>query len=122
MVVLSNHRLGGTFELLVADAVASAMFRAVADAARSNARSRWELELVRWLDQQAGRSASFELDVGEIAWTRDHFAAQRQFVIDAIGRAGTEHRAMLERWAALIEAHPASSVQVGRRWIWRATA
>lgn len=124
MVVLSNHRLGPRCELLVAHTVATAMFRAVADAARSSAESRWEIELVRWLDQQGTRPASFELDVGDIAWTRDHFPAQRAFVIESIARAAasTEHAAMLGRWRELIEAHPAASVQVGRRWTWRATA
>jgi len=124
MVVLSNHRLGPRVELLVSDTVASAMFREVASAARPYAASRWEVELVRWLEQQAARADSFGLDVGDIAWTRDHFESQRQFVLDALWRAAVTgpHRMMLERWRELIEAHPAASVQVGRRWNWHPTA
>jgi hypothetical protein len=58
--------------------------------------------------------------VGEIAWTPDHFDTQRQFLLEAIGRAAasSEHGSAFDRWRRLIEAHPRESVQVGRRWRW----
>ena len=118
MVVLSNRRLGPRAELLVSRPVAAAMLRAVAESARPSASGRWELELVRWLEQRAG--AGSDLDVADIAWTPDHFAVQRSFLIDSIRRAAavSEHGSALLRWAAMIEAHPSTSVQVGRRWEW----
>lgn len=131
MVVFSNLRLGAGVELLVSNAIASSILRATAAAARPFAEARWELELVRWLEAQAeaapaAAAPSFEqvLDVADIAWTPEHFEPQRRFLIDAILRAAAtgENTLALDRWRRLIEAHPADSVQVGRRWIWQPTA
>jgi len=118
MVVLSNHRLGPTAELLVSREVAAQLLREVAAAAGPAARARWEHELVSWLERCAASGASF--DVSDIAWTPDHFEHQRSFLLDAVQRAaiGSRHRHTLLRWRAMIEAHPRDSVQVGRRWQW----
>lgn len=123
MVVFSNLRLGPTAELFVSDTIATDILRATADAARPFAEARWEQELVRWLDGRADAVLA-ALDVGEIAWTPEHFERQRRFLIEAILRAaaaGTNTLA-LDRWRRQIEAHPAESVQVGRRWNWQPTA
>jgi hypothetical protein len=141
MVVFSNHRLGPSAELLVSDDVAMAVLTATATAARPFAEARWELELVLWLDRRsdqigdvaASRSDSATrtssrggqvLDVADIAWTPEHFEPQRRFLIDAILRAAAtaEHALAFDRWRRMIEAHPADSVQVGRRWQWQPTA
>jgi hypothetical protein len=128
MVVFSNQRLGPRAELVVSNEVAAAMLQATADAIRTRAEARWERELLRWLDERAlatVRVTSTEsLDVGEIAWTRDHFDAQRWFLLDAIVRAAirSEHASALERWRQMIEAHPRDSVQFGRRWNWQPRA
>ena len=128
MVVFSNQRLGPRAELVVSNEVAAAMLQATADAIRTRAEARWERELLRWLDERAlatARVTSTEsLDVGEIAWTRDHFDAQRWFLLDAIVRAAirSEHASALERWRQMIEAHPRDSVQFGRRWNWHPRA
>lgn len=123
MVVFSNHRLGPSAELLVSDNVAAAVLRATAAAARPFAEARWELELVLWLEARADGRAQI-LDVADIAWTPDHFELQRRFLIDAIARAAAtgDHAVAFDRWRRLIEAHPAESVQVGRRWQWQPTA
>jgi hypothetical protein len=126
VLVLSNRRLGPGVELLVSDGVAASVLRATAAAAQPFASSRWEQELVRWLEERAAASDPSErwLDVTDIAWTPEHFEPQRRFLIDAILRAaaGSEHALVLDRWRRLVEAHPADSVQVGRRWIWQPTA
>jgi hypothetical protein len=119
MVVLSNRRLGPAAELLVPADVAALLLRAIARAAAAAAQARWEQELAAWLEQRAtdpGRG----LDVAEIAWTPDHFAHQRGFVISAIAAAvvADEHLATLGRLQAMIELHPRESVVVGRRWAW----
>jgi len=116
MIVFSNHRLGPASELLVSIKVAEDMLRATAEAARPTAQARWEIELVQWLGDRASRHGG--LDVGDIAWTPEHFEHQRRFLLDAISRAaeGCEHARALSRWARMIEAHPRESVQVGRRW------
>jgi hypothetical protein len=123
MVVFSNHRLGAASELLVSIEVAESMLRETAEAARSSVDDRWEGELVRWLDGRA-RGIKTDLDVGEIAWSPEHFERQRRFLVAAIEAAAerSEHRKALARWAAMIEAHPRDSVQVGRRWMWMASA
>jgi len=124
MVVLSNRQLGPGAELWVSAALAREIVREVADAARATARDRWEHELVRWLVQRAAAGAG--IDVGEIAWSPEHFDAQRQFVTEAIDRAAASslghHGVLLMRWRALIDAHPRAFVQFGRRWDWRVTA
>ena len=118
MVVFSNRRLGPSAEVLVPDIVASAMLKETARAAHPFASSRWELELVEWLTERA--KLARELDVSDLAWTRDHFDHQREFVTGAIAAAAitSEHGPALTRWQRLIEAHPADSVQFGRRWAW----
>lgn len=128
MVVFSNRRLGPEAELVVSNEAAAAMLQATADAVRTRADARWEHELVRWLDERAlavARLASTsEIDVDDLAWTRDHFDAQRWFLVDAIVRAALHgpHAPALDRWRHLIEAHPRDSVQFGRRWNWHVTA
>jgi hypothetical protein len=123
MVVFSNHRLGPSAELLVSDDVAVLLLRSTAAAARPFAEARWEQELVTWLEGRA-ESRTSDIDVADIAWTPDHFEPQRRFLIDAILRAAAtaEHALAFERWRRMIEAHPADSVQVGRRWQWQPTA
>ena len=123
MVVFSNHRLGPSAELFVSDDVASMMLRETAAAARPFAEARWEVELVLWLDSRADVGSQM-LDVSDIAWTPDHFAAQRAFVVEAIQRAARcgEHALAFDRWRRLVESHPADSVQVGRRWVWPSPA
>jgi hypothetical protein len=121
MVVFSNHRLGPGAELLVSREVAAALLREVAAAAGPLAQARWEHELVAWLQRCAGAQHSDVgggIDVSDIAWSPDNFERQRGFLIDAIRRAmnGSANARALARWAAMIEAHPRESVQVGRRW------
>ena len=122
MIVFSNRRLGPASELLVSPGVAESMLRETAIAASSTATGWWERELVRWLSDRAGTTAS--IDVGEVAWSPENFETQRQFLLASIQEAArtSEHARALGRWAAMIEAHPRDSVQVGRRWIWLATA
>lgn len=119
MVVLSNHHLGPSAELLVSREVATELLQAVANAARPNAQARWEVELVTWLESWA-RASHRSLDVADIAWTPEHFERQRGFVVAAIraALAGSPHGRALTLWCQMIEAHPRESVQVGRRWQW----
>lgn len=125
MLVLSNRRVGPAAELVVSRAIGRAVFRDVADAARPIANALWERELVRWLDEQAERifttlGHEVRVDVGDIAFTPQHFDRQRRFLLDAIALAHvhSEHSRALAAWADLIEAHPRDSVQFGRRWMW----
>jgi len=110
MVVFSNQRLGAAAELLVSPEVASDMLRSTAEAARPLAESRWEYELVLWLEDRS-RTLGTGLDVNELAWTPDHFERQRRFLTDAIDRAalGSLHARALSLWSRLIEDHPAST-------------
>jgi hypothetical protein len=119
MVVFSNRHVGPSVEVLVSSVVASAMLRETAAAAMPFATSRWEHELVRWLVERAEQITA-ELDVSELAWTRDHFESQRSFVIAAISlaAASSDHAPAMTRWRKMIEDHPPESVQFGRRWAW----
>ena len=123
MFVLSNQSLGPAAELWMTHDTAVDILRSVAEVARPLARAVWERELVRWLEEQAVLSIT-SIDVGEIAFTPQHFEAQRRFLIASIMHASmvSEHSRILAAWAALIEAHPSDSVQFGRRWIWHTTA
>src|SRR5687768_16625095 len=114
MVVFSNEHLGAAAELLVSPVVAAEMLRSTAEAARPLAQSRWEHELVLWLEDRS-RTLGPGLDVAELAWTPDNFERQRRFVTDAIDRAalGSDHARALSLWCRLIEAHPREHVVVG---------
>ncbi len=130
MLVFSNQRLGPAAELMLAHDVAIAILRSVAAAARPIASAIWERELVRWLDEQARVAsttmAPHVIDVGDIAFTPQHFDRQRRFLLEAIDEARAEApstgsaRALVD-WADLIKAHPRDSVQFGRRWVWHST-
>lgn len=118
MVVFSNRHLGPSTELVMSAELAAAMLAAVRDAAADAANGRWEHELVAWLDRRAARPEG-TVDVGDLAWTPDHFEPQRHFMIDAIARAASvaaEHAAALGRWREMIAAHPRPSARAGRRW------
>lgn len=119
MVVYSNHRLGAAFELLVSPEVASALLAETAAAARPLAQSRWELELVLWLEHRAHR-LPMDLDVEDIAWSPENFERQKRFVIDSIERAAiaSPHARALHLWCRLFEGHAREHVVVGRRWQW----
>lgn len=119
MVVFSNQRLGPAAEILVSPTTATAVLRATAEAARPAASARWEHELVRWLEARAQTPDS--IDVGDIAWTPEHFEPQRRFILDAIlaASATSEESIILQRWARMIEAHPRDSVRLGRLWTLR---
>lgn len=114
--MFSNRRLGPSVELLLAPDVASAMLRDTALAVRETAAARWEHELGRWLETLAARIS--HVDVGDLAWTPEHFDAQRCFLVDAIDRAiaTSAHEAILRRWKVMVAQHPRDSVQFGRRW------
>jgi hypothetical protein len=116
MVVFTNRSIGPHAELLVSEQIASEMLRAIIEAARPLATARWEDELVQWLDDHATRSQSF--DVGEIAWTPEHFETQRRFVIESIARAATSssHGVALDRLRRMVEIHPRDAVRVGHLW------
>ena len=119
MIVFSNRRLGPSAELLLSCEVAGELLREVASAASPSAQARWEHELVSWLERCAASGQS-GIDVGDIAWTPEHFERQRRFLVEAIQRAhaGSRHGRALMQWCGMIEAHPRESVQVGRRWQW----
>jgi hypothetical protein len=118
--VFSNVRLG--HEVAVPRLVAARAIAALAAAAAAGARDRWERELAAWLAgyARAVMDGHAGFDVGDLAWTPDHFLAQQAFVLamldDAADREGSEVRLVLERMAALIGGHDRSWVVVGRRW------
>ncbi len=119
MIVFSNRRLGPAAELLVSPEIGSAILRAASMSARPLAQSRWEHELVVWLDDRARRLGG-EVDVGDFAWSPENFERQRSFLRDAIERAalGSPHARALTLWARQIAAHPRESIVVGKRWQW----
>jgi hypothetical protein len=121
MVVFSNRRLGPAAELMVSPEVGTAMLQSAAEAARPLAESRWEHELVVWLeDRSRSPWPELELDVADIAWSPENFERQRAFLIGSIERAAlaSDHARALGRWCRLIADHPRESIVVGRRWQW----
>ena len=114
--MFSNRAVGLHAELLVSAEIAADMLAATALAALPLANAQWERELVRWLIDAKAAGA---IDVSDIAWTPEHFEAQRRFVIEAIARAATSspYASALDRWRRLVEVHPRQAVQVGRRWL-----
>jgi len=105
--------------LLVSPEVGAALLRSTAAAARPLAQSRWEHELVVWLEDRSRRLGG-DLDVSDIAWSPENFERQRSFLGAAIERAahGSEHSRALGLWGRQIASHPRESIVVGRRWQW----
>jgi hypothetical protein len=116
VIELTNRRLGPSYQLSLSAEVVATMLREIADAARPTASARWEHELVGWLDDRAARPTA--IDVSDLAWTPEHFEAQRKFVVDAITQAleTSRHEGVMRRWLVMIAAHPRESVRTGRRW------
>jgi hypothetical protein len=120
--VFSNDKMG--HEVAVPRPVASLAVASVALAATTTARDRWQRELAAWLAEQAralaGGASGF--DVGDLAWTPDHFAEQQRFMTEAIAYAAAgesgDLRIALDQLAALVAGHERSWVLVGRRWTW----
>ena len=119
MLVFSNRRLGPRAELLVSPEVGAAILSSTAASARPLAQSRWEHELVVWLEDRSRRLGG-DLDVGDLAWSPENFERQRSFLVQAIERAalGSAHSRALGLWAQQVAGHPRESIVVGRRWQW----
>lgn len=120
--VFSNHRMG--HEIAVPRHVAAQTVAAMALAAAGEAGDRWQRELAAWLAAQARilSAGGPGFDIGDFAWTPDHFAEQQRFALDVValaaaGEAG-DLRIALDRLAALIAGHDRTWVLVGRRWVW----
>ena len=118
MVVFSNLRLGPAAEILLNMETARTVLRETAAAAKPVAAARWEHELVRYLETAADAAEVEDVDVGDFAWTPDHFEPQRAFLVAAIEKAsiGSEESMILRRWARMIEAHPRDSVRMSQLW------
>jgi hypothetical protein len=117
--LLSNLRMG--YEIAIPRPVATRALVLAVDAARSLADDRWQRELVAWLGDRT-RSLGHGLDVGDLAWTPEHFVEQQRFVVAALtaaaAQADDDARIALHRFAALVAGHDRSWVVVGRRWSW----
>src|SRR5688500_6680122 len=120
--LFTNVRLGR--ELAVPRTTAARAIAALGSAAAGAARDRWQRELAAWLagTARAVLAGAAGFDVGELAWTPDHFAEQQRFVIDMVADAAVlappEVRLALERFLILIARHERAWVLVGRRWDW----
>ncbi len=116
MRAFTNRRLGPAAEVFVSEDVARAILVATSVAAREAATARWEHELADWLATQA--PIEVDVDVADIAWSLDHFEAQRRFVLGAIERAARrcDHGRALALWGRQIEAYRREDVGARRRW------
>ena len=127
MITFSNVRVDDTASFTASERDACALLEALAVAARERARDRWQLELVAWLVDRRGAIATAAragVDIGEIAWTPEHFEDQQRFVVAAADLAldlalldGPVADA-LARLRDLAAAHRRELVSVGRRWQW----
>ena len=129
MITFSNLRAAESLTFTTSERGAIAVLGALVVAARAAAADRWEHELAAWLADRrwaiAG-GARAGLDLGEVAWTPEHFAAQQRFVIaicdQASGRAADPGLAAdLARLRELAAHHAREHVVVGRRWRWLGT-
>ena len=99
---------------------------ALVEMAREIAADRWEHELAAWLADRrwaiaGGVRAGF--DLGEVAWTPEHFSDQQRFMVSVCDQASQradepELAADLARLRELAAHHGREHVVVGRRWRW----
>lgn len=127
LFTLSNFGADGAPSATLATALAVRALDALVVVGRARAVSRWELELVAWLDDRRWavvNGVRAELDLIEVAWTPDHFADQQQFLLGLCDAAAARpiddpgvHGA-LTRVRGVVAAHRRSQVAYGRRWRW----
>ena len=126
MITFSNLRAADSLTFTTSERGALAVLGALVETAREAAADRWEHELAAWLADRrwaiAG-GARAGLDLGEVAWTPDHFAAQQRFVVAICEQASAratapELAADLARLRELAAHHAREHVVVGRRWRW----
>jgi hypothetical protein len=112
---------GGTFVLV------SVLLLAGSDLAES----RWEKDFVAWIaekDQSFLGLGVVGFDLDEIAWSRENFAAEKQFVLAVIDKALERHRWSqlnydppfvadhLKELRALVEQYQPDFVEAGKTW------
>lgn len=130
MITFSNLRADEALTFTLPERAAAALLGALTEASREIALSRWEQELVAWLADRRWAVASGHragVDLGEVAWTPEHFGEQRRFVLAMCERALVRLRADDDLGRAAITgvrelaaAHGREHVPVGRRWRWLA--
>lgn len=126
MITFSNLRAAESLTFTTSERTALALLAALTEAAREAAAGRWEHELGAWLGDRRRAIAGgvrAGIDLGEVAWTPEHFPDQQRFVVaicrqasDRAGDAGVA--ADLARLAELALHHGREHVVVGRRWRW----
>lgn len=126
MITFSNLRAADSLTFTTSERGAVAVLGALVELARETAADRWEHELTAWLADRRWAIAGgvrAGLDLGEVAWTPEHFADQQRFVIaiceHASARAAEPGLAAdLARLRELAAHHGREHVVVGRRWRW----
>jgi hypothetical protein len=125
VIIFSNLRAAEASSYAVPLRTAVAALDALVDAGRDVAAARWERELIAWLgDRRAAitRGTRAALDLGEVAWTPDHFGDQQRFFLTLCERGGAgappEVAVALGRLRELAGHHSRDHVAVGRRWRW----
>lgn len=126
MITFSNLRAAESLTFTTSERGAILVLGALVETAREAAAGRWEHELAAWLADRrwaiAG-GARAGLDLGEVAWTPDHFADQQRFVVAICDRASDRAAepslaSDLARLRELAAHHGREHVVVGRRWRW----
>jgi hypothetical protein len=126
VITFSNLRAAESLTFTTSERGAVVMLGALIDTARGAAADRWEQELAAWLDDRRWAIAGgvrAGLDLGELAFTPEHFPAQQRFVVaiceQASARAADPTLAAdLLRLRELAAHHAREHVSVGRRWRW----
>jgi hypothetical protein len=83
VVIFSDQRAGDDGFVVDGDA-AVVLLDAMVQAGAALAAARWEHDLIAWLAERRrgiASGAAAGIDLGEVAWTPEHFTDQQRFVI-----------------------------------------
>jgi hypothetical protein len=126
VITFSNLRAAESLTFTTTERGAIVVLGALVEMARETAADRWEHELAAWLADRRWAIAGgvrAGLDLGEVAWTPEHFSDQQRFVVGVCDQASRrtaepELAADLVRLRELAAHHGREHVVVGRRWRW----
>jgi hypothetical protein len=91
---ITSERSTGSVSLRLSNTLTSVLLDVLVLAGADRAKTPWEKKLVYWLvchDQSRIGLGVVGFDIAQMGWTRDDFAAERQFVLDLIDAARGRH-------------------------------
>lgn len=129
---ISNDKGGRDLSFSMSNGYTTVVLAAILVAGSELAENRWQKLLMVWLaehDQSIFGSGTVGFDLDEIAWTKENFAKEKSFLLDAVELAQKKHRwevlgyspgpktgAFLKQFADLLDTYLPTYVESDKPW------